>query len=1622
MTEPGDQSRLIPFTLSTPSNSTPAQVPPIPSPSPSPPSTHRAPLLPTPQPVRQLAHSIQPNSPQVSTSPSNNYSDRPFAPNSQRRGFDSGFRAPIEINEDSFPRISTSNRSFNPPTRGAETVTIHSLEPNTPELTIRTEPFDTTRPYPSQTKKCLPGATIGDPNDRKDSPSITFESSPHDITGTITIPFVADHSSPSVKSITTPLGPLQRADIKGGTDASPTIRLSEPEVSTLKLSTSTKQVIQFLPSGGSDHTENGTQSATSLSAAAPSFVQQPPTLTTSNSFTHPPKLTFTPQSKTVTPFQPSHPSPLQTPQVQPSLPSTPEQSSQPSTRQKSDPSQLSDSQPLTSGPQPSSHHSTPHPLGSPRPKDDQSYPKKKLTPTSSTFVPRLDINISKAMQHMASLQVPLSQLFLLSRDFFRFFLDSKYSTKTLSLILKLEPFEDNRPAALWMDKDQILAILQAFTKTQTSAAISRPSIFGITPNNTLPLFLLSSELKSFLSHSTLTQPENLSRLDLLARLFSFAQIVNPDLVLCVTGSFPASLSLYTSDVDVVFVSRKQWRYIRRIQRIIRSIFELWYGSSFHPSDDLAQSSSSSQISPDTMIQTGLAYLGTKSLKTCPICGSLLFRHRCDCDPNLACAIEMKAQKADLPPNSDPQTNEMSSSIIKLLSLPLTPDLQKELVFSNPVMSTRDLVEYPPPLLDTIPSHIRGGIDRVGEAQRQAKPAPVLAQSNLGMNPLQSLNPPGQPVVMSESMFVAEQKIQPVALPTHGLIPVPLSPDSDSADDNTDSIAFGDETDRSSISTPPSQNNRNVPCAEPVPQLDPTPPLSESTTIRANLLELTTNQPLILPTAPSMDLGVIESTLTKLDLHLKPNIHTNFIRSARVPIIKLTQPPTSNPLAPGLKADISCGTLSGIVNTDYLRCILVVYPKAKPLIVALKAFLLRNELNEPYQGGLGGYSLCLMVISHLQQHKRNFNCDASTTPLGLLLIEFFGLYGECTNELKARGLLNPIVDEKTPETFHSRSYAISVRGQGQYIPLSELHLRAPTMNVGFDLSVDDRLVLEDPLDHTNNCTRSCYTWPTIKNTFRDTLTTMLDRFDEISRTNNLVERVLAAQTETDLIGVLTDLSILKDIVPSTVLEVRQRMLSFQPNHHFANPFTQLGVLARYQPSFYTNTSLLHPHFAGLSTEYSTPIGRRDSHSLDVHTPHFASTSSDHTLPGSIPRSSSTASYHTTTPNTLLSFLPSENTLQLQNSIEMSRLYREHQTTFIDDEFASQGQSYFSVDETSLPFRSPQVYKTQSPHTHQGQGTFIQTPAEHWKSVVPNDTSSTDDQLFDIWAQPAQPSFEPNSSINPIGRTRRPNRQPIALHTKNTLTKPDSALPSHLKQIIPSEAESYRPEPEVHQDALAKAVAYEAKQDQLDKKARKIVSSSHKVGDKDLDLNELREMITKTKRTHSTANSDEDEESSVTDEEPLDPKAPLSKWQLAKIKAKRQSRRMKQSNKRQKENQERIKAAKGKRIGKKLKPTDMSEEKVEKRRLKKESQKNKKPYKFGVHRIEDRPNDILLTSDVPHDVRTLAPSSRLFNDHVRSLEAKGLTVPYQRSTRQHARNVVEKKVDPIENFYKDRKIDE
>ncbi|XP_050988364.1 terminal nucleotidyltransferase 4A-like isoform X2 [Labeo rohita] len=214
--------------------------------------------------------------------------------------------------------------------------------------------------------------------------------------------------------------------------------------------------------------------------------------------------------------------------------------------------------------------------------------------------------------------------------------------------------------------------------------------------------------------------------------------------------------------------------------------------------------------------------------------------------------------------------------------------------------------------------------------------------------------------------------------------------------------------------------------------------------------------LYLPTS-DIDLVVCgkweQPPLQQLDQALRQNrvaepFSIKLLDRATVPIIKLTDRETD------VKVDISFNVETGVKAARFIKDHLKKYSVLPYLIFVLKQFLLQRDLNEVFTGGISSYSLILMVISFLQLHPR-IDCRASNINLGILLIEFFDLYGRHFNYLKT---------------------GIRVKDGGAYLAKEEI---MKVMETRYRPSM---LCIEDPNLPGNDVGRSSYGAMQVKDVF------------------------------------------------------------------------------------------------------------------------------------------------------------------------------------------------------------------------------------------------------------------------------------------------------------------------------------------------------------------------------------------------------------------------------------------------------------------------------------------------------------------------------------------------------------
>ncbi len=130
-------------------------------------------------------------------------------------------------------------------------------------------------------------------------------------------------------------------------------------------------------------------------------------------------------------------------------------------------------------------------------------------------------------------------------------------------------------------------------------------------------------------------------------------------------------------------------------------------------------------------------------------------------------------------------------------------------------------------------------------------------------------------------------------------------------------------------------------------------------------------------------------MEQLAAHLVPagfskRTEINQITRARVPILKTIHQRTRVPV------DISFDTTNGPAHTDMVATYLRTHPASRTVIMVMKHFLAQRGLNEPFSGGIGGYTLTCLVMSFFEAYPFTYAPDPALEeafPDALALLDF-----------------------------------------------------------------------------------------------------------------------------------------------------------------------------------------------------------------------------------------------------------------------------------------------------------------------------------------------------------------------------------------------------------------------------------------------------------------------------------------------------------------------------------------------------------------------------------------------------------------------------------------------------------
>ncbi|KAL8314906.1 hypothetical protein RB601_002707 [Gaeumannomyces tritici] len=188
-----------------------------------------------------------------------------------------------------------------------------------------------------------------------------------------------------------------------------------------------------------------------------------------------------------------------------------------------------------------------------------------------------------------------------------------------------------------------------------------------------------------------------------------------------------------------------------------------------------------------------------------------------------------------------------------------------------------------------------------------------------------------------------------------------------------------------------------------------------------------------------------------------------IHKARVPLVKYVDART------GLKVDISFENSTGITAVNTFLAWKEEFPAMPILVTVIKHFLAMRGLNEPVNGGLGGFSVICLVVSMLQMMPEvQSRAILPGQHLGELLLHFFDLYGN---------------------KFQYQKMAISLKPP-RYVPKNKVQT--------FAYKNSDRFSIIDPNDPENDISGGSSNSHTVQEAFSRAYDQLRDRIAFLAR--------------------------------------------------------------------------------------------------------------------------------------------------------------------------------------------------------------------------------------------------------------------------------------------------------------------------------------------------------------------------------------------------------------------------------------------------------------------------------------------------------------------------------------------
>ncbi|CAM9228929.1 unnamed protein product [Chrysoparadoxa australica] len=178
-----------------------------------------------------------------------------------------------------------------------------------------------------------------------------------------------------------------------------------------------------------------------------------------------------------------------------------------------------------------------------------------------------------------------------------------------------------------------------------------------------------------------------------------------------------------------------------------------------------------------------------------------------------------------------------------------------------------------------------------------------------------------------------------------------------------------------------------------------------------------------------------------------------IENTTVPIIKMECPCPRSTVKVDISFDTPAGSHRGRSTTAFVQRQQANHPLLTPLMIVLKQLLLERGLNDAYTGGLSSYALTVMVTAVLQRYA--LNPPHLRPDLGSLFLICLKTFGT-SFDTRRSGVL------------------VSSHGAGPLAPLTLQHfVGIPRVGTPEWWQPADPVVIQDPLQASNNVGRSCF---------------------------------------------------------------------------------------------------------------------------------------------------------------------------------------------------------------------------------------------------------------------------------------------------------------------------------------------------------------------------------------------------------------------------------------------------------------------------------------------------------------------------------------------------------------------